>query len=300
MSPLITVAPVQPGHEEPAFQMFFHTLPTPERARRVAAALDLVCSGELDPAGIFVAYLAGGPCGVLVCQLTPGAAALLWPPVVRAVAGRDAEDELVRQACGWLSHEGARLIHAVLTEDEAARAGALLRHGFQHLTRLILLRHDLRTWPAPHTRLRYEAYDSCDRTLFQATLLRTYVGTRDCPELNHVRTPEEVLAGHQAAGRHDPARWWLAWDGTEPAAVLLLADMPALGGWDLSYLGVVPECRRHGLGRELTAKALAEARAAGAPHLTLAVDERNAPARALYAALGFAAYDQREVYLLIL
>ena len=82
--------------------------------------------------------------------------------------------------------------------------------------------------------------------------------------------------------------------------VLLLADVPDLQGWDLLYLGVTPEARSQGFGRELTRKALWEARAAEAPQLTLSVDARNQPALKMYESAGFERYDQREVFLKIL
>src|SRR5262249_11345602 len=143
--------------------------------------------------------------------------------------------------------------------------------------------------------LHYLPYSACSPACFQETLLRTYEGTLDCPEINHVRTAEEILAGHRAHGLHDPLRWWLVYHGAEPIGVLLLADVPELGGWDLSYLGIVPEARRRGAGRELTCKALWEARQAGTPQLSLAVDDRNGPAWGLYRGLGFEPFDSREV-----
>ncbi len=76
-----------------------------------------------------------------------------------------------------------------------------------------------------------------------------------------------------------------------------MTEIPEWHGWDISYVGVVPEARRQGVGRELTRKALRDAQAAGAARVTLAVDVRNQPARSLYQSLGFELFDQREVYL---
>ena len=71
------------------------------------------------------------------------------------------------------------------------------------------------------------------------------------------------------------------------------------GDWDLSYMGVVPQARRRGLGREMLLHVLVEARAAGAMQLTLSVDGRNVPAREMYRAVGFETHDRREVLLAI-
>jgi ribosomal protein S18 acetylase RimI-like enzyme len=76
--------------------------------------------------------------------------------------------------------------------------------------------------------------------------------------------------------------------------------VPDLKSWDLLYLGVVPEARGLGLGRELVRKALWEARTADAPQLTLSVDARNQIALNLYRSMGFEEYDRREVFLKIL
>jgi ribosomal protein S18 acetylase RimI-like enzyme len=133
--------------------------------------------------------------------------------------------------------------------------------------------------------------------LFHDTLLRSYEGTLDCPELNGVRGVEDVIAGHRAQGPHDPERWWLALLDGRPAGVIILNEVPDLGCWDLGYLGVVPEARCRGVGRAMTARAVRAARAAGAAELTLAVDVRNAPAWNLYTRQGFKAFDRREVYL---
>jgi ribosomal protein S18 acetylase RimI-like enzyme len=75
--------------------------------------------------------------------------------------------------------------------------------------------------------------------------------------------------------------------------------LPERGDWEVAYMGVVPEARRQGFGREILLKALFEARAAGVPRLTLSVDSRNQPAWNLYRSLGFEPFDRRAVYLLV-
>jgi mycothiol synthase len=298
MSSSFTVGPVRTEELQAALRLQFQSLPELDRRRRVAAALEVVRSSELDPAGIVVARSASGLSGVMVCQVTPGASGLVWPPrVVECANQSQIEDELVRRVCSFLRSAGAKLAHALLTEIETTWADPLARNGFQHITRMKYLRHELQNVPLFSGRLRYQPYDPREPALFQQTLLKTYEETLDCPELNAARTIDEVIAGHQAQGRHDAAGWWLALDGSGPVGVLLLADVPALGGWDLSYLGVTPTARRRGIGHELASKALWEAHRAGAPHLGVAVDTRNEPARRLYRRLGFMPFDERELFL---
>ena len=65
----------------------------------------------------------------------------------------------------------------------------------------------------------------------------------------------------------------------------------------MSCLAVDPSLRRAGLGRELTLRALAAARARGARRVFLQVEAHNTGAALLYAGLGFQpadAYRYRE------
>jgi ribosomal protein S18 acetylase RimI-like enzyme len=141
------------------------------------------------------------------------------------------------------------------------------------------------------------SFADCDPIVFRDTLLATYEGTLDCPELNGLRTPDEVMAGY-LADTTDPRRWWLALDADGASVgVLLLADGAGPESWDVAYVGVVPGARGRGVGRALVLHAVAEAKAANRRKLGLAVDARNAPAIRLYTALGFKPCGCREVFL---
>src|SRR5262249_3746355 len=169
-----------------------------------------------------------------------------------------------------------------------------------HITNLWYLRRELDIpypWLVTPQRLHYQTYRDCDRDLFQWTLLRTYEGSMDCPEVTGVRNIREIVAGHLAQGRHDPERWWLAQHEGRPVGVLLLTEMPDWQAWEVAYVGVVPEQRRRGWGAEMMRKALRAAHATEAAQVTLSVDARNRPAWDLYVGLGFEPYEQREVFL---
>src|SRR5262249_11473157 len=160
------------------------------------------------------------------------------------------------------------------------QAAPFQRNGFRHVTRLWYLRHHLQLTASQlrsDVHFDYETYAVCDRPVFHRTLLSTYEQTHDCPEVNGVRTIEEVIEGHRSQGVHDPARWWLARHRGEPVGVLLMSEMPEWGSWDIAYLGVVASARGRGFGRELTLKGLYEARVAEQAQVTLAVDDRNRP-----------------------
>lgn len=286
-----------------AFRLIFQHLQRGEQETRVVNAIRLINQGEVDPSGILVIRQGARLLGAMICLPVPGASGLVWPPQV--AEGRESQelaDRLVQQARAWLRQRGAKLAQSLLAADELHLAASLERNGFQHLGSLWYLRHDL-ALPAhpvpPLPRLTYEPYTTSDRAAFAQTLLRTYEGTHDCPEVNGVRSLDEILEGHRAQGVHNPELWWLVRDQGQPVGVLLLTAMPEWQGLDVSYLGVVPEARRRGIGRDMTRKALEKARVSGAAQLTLAVDARNLFAWNLYRSMGFEAYGEREVYLAI-
>jgi ribosomal protein S18 acetylase RimI-like enzyme len=294
---LLVTEPAREEERAAALRLIFRHLDAAEQETRLSNALEMIRRNELNPAGVLVARDETSQLrGALLCQPMAGASGILWPPQTIPKNQRHTEDQLIQSADRWLAREGAKLVQSLLLPQESALARPLEGNGFARITRLHYLRHGLKLPLSPQEdRLTYQDYDSCEPELFCRALLRTYEQTLDCPEVSGVRTLEEIIAGHKSQGIHDPRRWWLAWHQNQPVGVLLLAEMPQ--GWDILYLGVVPEARRRGFGRELTRKALREANAVSAPQLTLAVDARNRPAWNLYKSLGFEAYDEREVYL---
>ena len=301
--PLPAVAPARPDEQAEALHLLFRDLPPEDRDRRVASALELLRTTELDPAGLLVEHSPAGLAGVIVCLPVPGASALFWPP--RSVADTETtarEDRLIRQGLHWVRSRGAKLSQSLLTVDEVRLAAPLLRNGFRYVTRLWYLATELEvpvSQLATPSRLDYQAFDPANPDEFQQALLSTYEGTRDCPEISGIRTIEEVILGHQAQGNFNPSLWWLVRAEGRAAGVLMVTVVPDRGDWDVSYIGVVPEARRHRFGKEMMLKAIFEAKAAGAKRVTLSVDGRNLPALQLYRSLNFAPYDVREVYLAI-
>jgi mycothiol synthase len=291
-------------HELPAaFRLLFQDATAEDRETRIANALGLVRRGELDTQGLFVLRGAGRLLGAVLCLPLPGRSALVWPPQCVPDKRRTAfEDALLVCAADWLRSRNVQIAQALLSPEEAECAAALPRNGFAHVTQLLFLRRDL-SLPPPRVksrlRLKYRTYNPSKSAPFHQTLQNTYKDTLDCPELNGVRGVEEVIAGHRGQSHFDPDLWRLALADGIPIGVLLLMRSPDAHDWEISYVGVAPEARGRGFGRELVLQALAEARLAGAPYLTLSVDARNHPARALYDNLGFEVYDRREVFLAV-
>jgi ribosomal protein S18 acetylase RimI-like enzyme len=288
---------------EAALHLVFQHLETQEQDRRVANALHLMELGKLHADGLFTAHCGSSLEGSMICLPIPGASGLVWPPQSRKTASPPAiEDELVKHTCEWLKTRGAKLAQALLVAEETWLATPLERNGFQHTTALWYMRRDMTLGipPIARPRLTLRLFDPRDLPVFSRTLLRSYEGSQDCPEVNGIRTIDEILDGHSADAGGNFSHWWLAVQGERPVGVLLAAESPEWESWEIAYFGVVPEARGCGFGRELMVRALAEARAAEISHLTLSVDARNAPAIGLYRTLGFERRDTREVYLAVL
>lgn len=80
-----------------------------------------------------------------------------------------------------------------------------------------------------------------------------------------------------------------------PGQGFVLARVVA-GEAEVLTLAVAPPARRRGLAAALVRAAIAAVGAAGGGSLFLEVSQANAPARALYAGLGFAAVGRRAKY----
>jgi ribosomal protein S18 acetylase RimI-like enzyme len=281
--------------------LLFSHLPQQEREFRAQRALELVQSGQLDSRGILVCADERELVGVCVCQVIPGAGGLIWPPIVTHEPRAMIENALLRHCCEWLRAQGSKLVQCLVADEEAYLAVPLLRNGFVGITGLTYLRHDgivdanLLTIPR---RLDFTSQEDSPSNEFQQTLLESYEGTLDCPEVNGVRTLDEVLAGHRAQSPNGRSHWWLACANGVSVGVLLLAE-PNADEWEVAYMGLVPEARGQRLGQELLLHALIEARAAGVEQVILSVDDRNVLARRLYERVGFEVYDHRQVLLLV-
>ncbi len=301
---LLTIQPAAKTQLSVGLQILFQHLPLSERQGTIARVQQMFARGELDLDGLLVARSDGKPVGALLTNVAPGAVGLVWPP--RVLPGRErvvVEDGLLEHARTRFRSRGVKLAQALLMPDEAGFGRSLERNGFPHITRLWFLRHHLELsavdLSAPE-QLTFGTYRPRNPERFVATLLRTYEGTQDCPELNGVRTVDEILAGHRAQGSFNPEFWWLASAGTEPVGVLLVNPAADQLTWELVYLGVVPEVRGRSFGRQLVRKALCEAKLGQAQAVTLSVDARNQPAQQIYHQLGFEVWDRREVYLAII
>lgn len=290
---MLTIAPAAPEDWTAALERALAQTPEAGRAARVAHCRELLAHGVLDPRGVLVAREHAAIVAAQVCVPLAGSACLFWLPASRD----DVAEALVQAGLDWCRGWHCKLAQALANDAEMCVVDPLLRGGFRPITRLCQLERQLDDLPLrADSNLRFETYRPSLAADFAATLEQSYEGTLDCPELNGRRSMDEILAGHRGQGRFDPQFWWLAFAGDRPAGVVLLVEMPDGVTWELAYLGIVPQFRRHGFGRAMTIHAL-HALCYRAARMTLVVDVRNLPARRLYESLGFREFDVSTVLL---
>lgn len=133
-------------------------------------------------------------------------------------------------------------------------------------------------------------FDPADEDLVQ----QTYRDTRDCPLMNQFRTAGETLRGYTLTDTYEP-RWWFRvrdFRGGPPVGVCILArhlgdDSDAASVAEIVYMGLRPEARGRGLGRELLKQVQRWAVSQRAERLLVAFDAANAAAAKLYGSAGF-------------
>jgi ribosomal protein S18 acetylase RimI-like enzyme len=281
----ITVGPATRAQWPAAARVLF-----PDSADRLVA---LLRSGEIDPAGLFaVTDEAGRIIAATLAVVSPGAQGQLVPPhAEEAVAV-----PLLSAATDWLDERGVKVVQVNRPVDDEQNE-SLLRSGFDRVTTLL---HFVRETGGEPSDLpfRLRPYSDFDPARFTSTLLATYEGTLDGPELDGVRTPEEIVAGYRGTGVAAPD-WFLAEADGEPAGVLLLGPGDSPREWELTYLGVLPAFRGRRFGTALARVALRLAADRGAAMLAVGVDERNAPAIRLYETVGFQIAARSAVFLRI-
>ncbi len=235
-------------------------------------------------------------------QPAPGRAAALWPPEwaseTRPVGGEATERALVAAAAAACDAAGVTMTQALFEFAGDSRTGSLESAGFYKIAELQYLGRSIT--PADKadeaSEFSFEGFSPSDQARLKRLLARTYVDSLDCPGLDDLRDLDEVLAGYRATGRHDPSHWLLVREGDSDVGVLLMAEHPDADQAELIYMGVAPEARGRGLGRQILRRALATAAEMGVEHLMVAVDRRNTPARRLYEEAGFAAWAHRHVW----
>ena len=263
------------------------------RPRLVAEALEEADRGGIDLSGLWIAVKKSRIIGTLLTHALAGRAVAVWAPEIVPIWRRRAVAvALVREALRDVAGKGFLVAQALVDRSSPRSArGDLSRAGMPRITQLVYMaRPTSPPLPVPPSVARFDwrSFGPETEPDFRSVLDRTYEGSLDMPELEGVRSLDDVIAAHRAGGRFDASRWKVGHLPNDPesAAVLLLTDQPERRLWEIAYLGLTPPAQGRGLGRVALAHALDLAR----PHstrLVLAVDGRNKPAFRLYRRAGF-------------
>lgn len=293
------VVPVEADAVPESLRLILSDLPSEqaeECVRRLAAD---IASGMLSREGLLEARRGAKRVGAAWFQDLGGRAAMVWPP--RLAPGEPAATamRLLVAGCELLSRGGVLVAHALLPTVTPEDDTVLRATGFSPLATLLYLGCEEPAFPTepPGGALDLTPFDPAEEERMARLVEATYVGTLDCPAMNGLRSVEEVLAGYRSAGSFSPKNWHFVQREGRDVGCLLLSDYPREGNLELVYMGVIPSGRGNGWGKVICRHAQWLARQAERPRLVLAVDEANQPALAMYASVGFRAFDRRTVYL---
>ena len=301
---MITVIAARHHRQQTALSLLFSQCREEERAAHCSELLAADRRGEISLDGLLLAEIDGKPAGALLYILQTDGTAFVWPPAVATgTATEPVADALFSAARQQMEISDALLGQCIVEPDDCALGDALIRNEFRHLADLSYLRRSLSAALPEKTEVSWEvvAFDpETDVTRFATLLEQTYVGTRDCPDMDGVRTGRDALLSHQLSGHFDPSRWKLYRVAETDVGILLLNDHPDQDSWEVVYTGVVPSARGKGYGRAMLIDGLTAARDAGRSAMLLAVDTRNNFAQKIYEKLGFVELTSRAVYVLAL
>jgi ribosomal protein S18 acetylase RimI-like enzyme len=257
----------------------------------------------IDPRRQMVALEGDAVVGACLYVLSPGRAATVLAPVLT----RQCPASLVgATACNLISaartacrKAGAVMIQALLEDAPDTPVGRqFLAAGFQYLALLVYLELPIKRGSRPtlDTQWTVTPYRPDLGRRFSDLIIRSYVGSLDCPALDGMRAPEDVMAGHRASGEFTPEGWLLLAEGPQDAGVVLVNRAAHHPGCELVYMGAAPEFRGRGLGKELVRRAIDVAAQLNCRSMRVAVDAANAPALHLYTQAGFRVIGQRFTY----
>ncbi len=270
-------------------------------APQVASLLINVRRGMASIDLLFGAYLADELVTACLAVESPGATALVFVSNDLRPAIRYRAAVMTIQALQPAARQRSLALLEALVAPPLHQLGRVFREaGFRYLTRLLYLkRAGSHCTPLPRTSsdLEWVQYTPDCEALFERAIERTYVQSQDCTELTGLRRVADVLVGHRATAIFNPGLWWVAMRGGESVGVILLNRMPSDPALEVVYMGVAQPARGQGVADAMLARAVSEANRISANTLTLAVDQRNTPARRLYARWGFVETGVRDAWI---
>lgn len=309
---MLRIVPAEQSLRNAALTLLYSRLSRDERARQLADLLTSVERGDISLDHLLAACDGDRVVGAVLAVLRPGRMAFLWPPTAApAESASDLGQRLLREAAQRLDAAGILYSQCLRDPADVASGATLAAAGFPHVTDMLLLARATDAITGPHSRTpesrrpppapvagwSFEPFTAGQEPRFARLLERTFVESRDCPQLAGLRNGPEMLAVHREADLSGASLWRLYHRSALDAGLLLASDHTDGEVCEICYLGVVPEMRRQGLGRVMLQAALEAAEARGRSRVEVAVDASNTLALSLYQSLGFVERERLAVHL---
>jgi hypothetical protein len=165
----------------------------------LVATLDSLAGGEhAGFSGLLIAKRAEHIIATVWVQFTPGSAAVVWPPALDSPAARD----LITAVATLLDERQTTLAQILFAATDPIDEPVLVAGGFRRLANLAYLTLERANFPrSAEMSLRFEPHADQYPERLGSVIARSYQASLDCPELNDLRTPSEVIAGYKIQTR---------------------------------------------------------------------------------------------------
>ena len=218
---------------------------------------------------------------------------LYHSPVGAQGVNRDMLTELIDRLSRDRLKSNVPIIQAFVSPDYVDDIEVLCDAGlrsYANLIDMVSYLGDLEKWRLPSgykTRVSFVNGIEFGMEGLKEIIQSTYEGTLDCPDLTGKRDIDDIIESHRKTGIYTP-QWWdvVMMDG-KPVGCILINKSTEASVCRLVYIGIKPQFRGLGIGREMINITGLRAIAAGCVEMRVAVDSDNTPALRLYKMFGF-------------
>ena len=277
-------------------EALLHLAAVHEPALQPALQTALQSAKQVDAwEGLWVSQQQGCIDSAIWVQPLGNATAQLWLPRQQDPAAQ----ALLQAAYRWITEQGITFCHTVLPPCHYAWEATLFAHNMTRLAELHYLSGSITSSPLASSSnkpaaIQLQAFIELDESAQKALIDGVSQESLDCPDLREALSSETLLAGFYQKAPHAPHYWYSVHVDGQPVGVLLLSPLKDLC-WELLLMGVIPQWRGKGIGREVLQAAFRLAAQEGATEIMLTVDALNMPAQRLYQRAGLARYAEQQL-----
>jgi len=292
------IIPCPPGRMAEALALVLCDMAPSQRGEIAGHLLGGIKQTEFVEEPLFIALRNGEIRGAAWGQRQPGNVATFWMPRLAEGENQLLARQLAAAVVQALDDAAVPMTQVLLTAADDFAVPMLAAVGFRYLAELLYMTCEAVRFPRqfPATELEFVPYSEDQLARLVRIIEQTYKHSLDCVAIGGMRTMEDVITGYRATGVFQPENWFIVCARHVDVGVLLLASHPQAGHYELTYMGLVPEARGRGWGRQIMEFAKWRAYCAGVERVVLAADAINNPALRVYRLGGFEIFDRRTVY----